>query len=403
MTYEDTNTTTRRNSIVHLGKCWSLVFLGLVLISPVQGHEFELEILVGGDTNPNKLSETFEVETAPYSTTRMTLSHMPTRTGFYYDLDIQGDIYFSDEDAVSDPKNADRTRGEVTLGYKWRPRFTYGRARFKWDVYAGAKDSTYIRKSTGNVAVTGTPPVEIGDRFDASWTGFSTSGKVPISEEADFLYDLYVEDTQYEELTATNLSNLNYQQGEIDFGFEKRIWPKVNLKTMMGAGFRTYEDRRAKQENTGLDLVGTDLEYTFLEIENTLEYLITDRWKWQVGFDIDQRQDNEENYYDTTQGEFFMSFRYRNKKAVRFLVSASYLKREFDNIEENPVLGIDEEDLREREGFRVRFELNRNILPGTPYEMDVVIGGKVSSFENSNPIFTYDRSQLYFGIRWRPF
>jgi len=289
------------------------------------------------------------------------------------------------------------------LGYRWRPRFDYGRATFDWEFYGGMKDSRYVRRSTGQLARTPEDPtgIDITDRFDATWSGFFTAGEIPISEEADFVYDLYVENKQYQEMVATTLSNLNYQQMELDIGFEKRIWPRVNLITMIGGGFRYYEDRRAKDLD-GDDILNTDLEYTFLEIENELEYSITNRWKWQIGMDIDQRKDNEDGYYDTTEGQVYMRFRYRNRDIVDFMLYVSYFKREFDNIEVDPAMNIDEEDLREREGYRGILELERAIFERSNFNIDLILGAEVWSFENSDPVFTYDRNKVYAGIRWYP-
>ncbi|MDH5233235.1 MAG: hypothetical protein OEY38_24550 [Gammaproteobacteria bacterium] len=381
----------------------TIVVMSIVAAQPLFAHEFEMELFTGGDTNPNELSASFDVDTAPYGFARATLKHMPARTGFYYKLDAKGSFYFADGDAVSNPKFANETRGEAVLGFKWRPRLKFGRARFKWDVYTGGRDTSYVRKSTGQIAripENGTI-LEIPNRFDAAWFGVSTSGVVPISDEADFLYDVYVEDKQYFEYTnVTSQSILDYQQSEIDIGFEKRIWPRTNLKTMIGAGVRIYQDRRAKEVDTGNDIPGTDLEFSFLEVENTLEYLITDRWKWQFGLDIDQRKDNEEGYYDTTQGQLFMRFRYRNQNTVKFLLSMSYVKREYDNIDQDPTLT--DEELKEREGYRVRAELSRAIFEQSRLSMDVVIGVESNSYENSNPNFTYDQNRVYFGVRWHP-
>lgn len=368
-------------------------------------HEFEFELFTGSNSNPNKLSDGFDVEAAPYGFAGFKLSHMPVRTGFYYDLDAKGTFYLSDDDAVSDPQFGDESRGELELGFKWRPRFKYGRARFKWELYGGARDSTYVFRNTGQTAMRDLDndgiDEDLSDRFDYTWSGFKTDVTIPISEEADFLFDLEVERREYELFEFPNISNLNYQQAYANLGFEKWIWPRTALKTMIGGGLRVYEDRRAKDVNDGSDIPGTELEYAFLEVENTLEYLITDRWKWQAGFEVQQRQDNEDGYYDATEGEIFMRFRYRNRDAVRFLLSIAYSKREYDNIDQDPTL-LDEE-MKERQGYRARAELSRAILENSPLHMDVVIGVEARSYKNSNPNFTYDESQAYLGFRWRPF
>ena len=389
-----------------LDKVGSIGILVLVVTAPlVQAHEFEMELFTGSSSNPNKLSDNIEVDPAPYGFASMKLSHMPVRTGFYYDIGAKGTFHVGDDSAVSDPSYADDSRGEATLGFKWRPRFKYGRARFKWEIYGGARDSTYIFRNTGQPATRDLDndgiDEDLSDRFDYTWSGFQSSGNIPISTEADFLFDLEFEDKQYELFEYPNISNLNYQQFYTNFGFEKWIWPRTALKTMMGGGFRYYEDRRAKDVNNGNDIPGTDLEYAYLDVENTLEYLITDHWKWQTGFSVQQRQDNEDGYYDATEGDIFMRFRYRNSDVVKFLLSISYSKRSYDNIDQDPTL-LDEE-MKEKKGFRVNSELSRAIFINSPLHMDVVIGVEADFFKNSNPNFTYDESQAYLGIRWRPF
>lgn len=381
------------------------VLLASVGATAVYAHEIEFELFSGSNTNPNKLPESFEVDAATFGFAGLKISHMPVRTGFYYNLDAKSTVFLADEEAISDPQHADESRGEVELGFKWRPRFKHGRARFKWELYAGARDSTYVFRSTGEPAMRDLDndgiDEDLGDRFDSTWSGFKTTMAIPISEEADFLFELDITDKQYELFEFPNLSNLNYQQAYMDLGFEKWIWPRTALKTMIGGGFRYYEDRRAKDVATGDDIAGTDLEYAYLEVENTLEYLITNRWKWQMGFEVQQRQDNEDGYYDSTTGKAFMRLRYRNKDAVKFLLSMSYGKRRYDNIDEDPTLL--EEEMREREGYSVKAELSRTIFERTHLNMDLVIGVEANDYEASDPNFTYSQEQGYVGIRWRPF
>lgn len=378
----------------------AVAWSGILMSQTSMGLDLSVEIITGSDSNPNRLSDNFEVDPGIFGVTEVELSHMPRRNGFYFDMDGKFTSYLEDEDAVSDPAYANEARASAKLGYKWRPRIHYGRARFTFELYGGLRDGRYVRRSSGELARS-LEGIDITDRFDATWSGFETAGRVPISEEADFIYDLYFEGKQYEEILGTTLSNLNYQQSEIDFGFEKRIWPRVNLLTMLGYGVRFYEDRRAKNQD-GADLPGTELEFTYLEAENVLEYLITDRWKWQIGLDVDLREDNEQNYYDTTQAQLFTRVRYRNGDWVRFLFYASYINRKFDNIELDINNGIDEEDLREKEGFRGKIELQRTVFVRPQMIFDLILGAEINSFTNSDPNFTYDRTQTYVGLRWRP-
>lgn len=391
-----------------------VVIAAMLVAMSSHAHEFELEFLTGSDSNPNRLSdeliidqttqEVIELDPGIFGTTSIKFSHTPRNTGFYYDLDARNTSYYADDDADSSPQHADEVRGSLDLGFRWRPRLPYGRARFIWGLYGGSRDSTYVRKSTGRIARTPEAPggISLEDRFDKTWVGFESSGRIGLPNDADFVFDWYVEDNQYEEILGANISNLNYTQAELDIGFEKWVWPSVQLITMVGVGARNYEDRRAKDED-GDDLPGTDLSFVLSEVDFSLEYLITDRWKFQIGLDLDSRIDNELGYYDTTQRQLYTRFRYRNGDFVRFLIYLSYVTRKFDNIEESVVAGIDEEDLREREGYRGRIELQRALMTRDIWRFDLILGVEAASFDNSNPNFTYSRNQAYLGFRWQPY
>ena len=377
-----------------------LVVATTLSLPSVYGHDLEIEFLLGADSNPNELQPRFEyINTAvPYGKSRIELSHMPVRTGFYYELEAKSSLYQDEPTAISNPKHGEETTAHADLGFKWRPRMKYGRARYKFELNYNARDTTFVDNSTGDIATFGGE--EIPDRFDASWAGASISGEIPISEEANFVFDLDAKDKQYESYETLGLSNLDYLQYNLEMGFEKWIWPRTELITLISAGAREYVDKRTRDDQ-GAIVANSNLEYTFLGVDNSLEYSITDRWKWKLGFEVNQRKDNEDGYYDTSAAEVFTRLQYRNGKYVKFVFNAAYVKRRYDNIDQ--VLNITEEEMRDREGFRIKGEFVRNMYEWTRVPFDLVFGFEAVSYENSNPDFTYDRGEVYFGARWRPF
>lgn len=386
----------------------------LALVSPTGFcHDLTIDFLLGSDSNPNQMAETFEPEGAPFGQTRIDLSHMPTRTGFYYDLEAEGSFYQTDEEAVSDPSLADETRTRVELGFKWRPQMDYGRGRFMFELFGQTKDSTYVDHSSGQIATFNriTPPLDeqIEDRFDYSYSGFFTSGSVPISTEAFFVYDIeYLQKTyqDYPNLELEGLDNLDYEQYELDIGFEKWIWPRTNLITMAGWGVREYLSKPAV-DGDGYEIPGSVLGYTMMEIENAIEFELSRTFSWKLGFDFEKRHDSGDGFYDSTYAGAFTRVQYNNPGYVKITLYAAYSKRKYDNIEEainaDPDDFMEEEDLRDREGYKVKLELVRNMYQWTRIPFDVILGAELKSYENSNPIFTYDRTQIYAGVRWRPF
>ncbi|MGH1469708.1 MAG: hypothetical protein ACRBCS_00835 [Cellvibrionaceae bacterium] len=390
--------------------CWvatSLVFMLSLSSATVVAHDFELDAVIGLDSNPNKLTSDLDLDNGGYGMSRFEFSHMPTRTGYYYQLEARTDIYKTGEETTVESNSEDFT-GKVELGYKWRPKNKHGRSKYKWELNYNEKDSIFVDRSSGDVPVfNGTP---VGERFDASWVGFDFSGTIPISNEAEFIFNVDFKNKEYESYEEIGLSNLNYKQANLDIGFEKEIWSKVFLKTMIGYSKRQYEDRRAREKNKAL-IPDTDLEYTYLEAVNAIEYRFAKRWKFEIGLDIDQRQDNEKGYYDSTQAKLITRLRYRNSDYVKFLFSARYLKRRYDEIGEDPAVGsivspggIDDEELeKSREGVRVRAEFIRRLVERGVLTLDLIMGIEYDSFENSNPVFSYDRGQTYVGLRWTPY
>lgn len=398
-----------KKSMLHANKI-SLSFASILLThlftQSVIAHDLELDILTGLDSNPNKLTNTLDLDNGGYGMERIEFSHMPIRTGYYYQLEVRSDIYKTGEETTYE-SNAEHFNGKAELGFKWRPKGKYGRSRYKWEINHNTKDSVFVDRSTGDVPVVN--GVAIGERFDAKWSGFDFSSTIPISEDADFIFNLDFKNKEYESYEELGLSNLNYKQADLDIGFEKEIWKKVYLKTLIGYSKRIYEDRRAREKNKTL-IPDTDLEYTYLEAINAIEYRFAKRWKFEIGLDVDQRQDNEKGYYDSTQAKLITRLRYRNRDYVKFLLSARYLKRRYDEIGEDPAVGtivtpgLNEEELeKSREGYRIRAEYIRRLTQRKILTLDLIMGIKYDSFENSNPIFSYDRAQTYVGLRWTPY
>ncbi|MGI1678508.1 MAG: hypothetical protein K6L75_07255 [Cellvibrionaceae bacterium] len=381
--------------------------LSLLASIEVIAHDFELDVAVGLDSNPNKLTKTLDLDNGGYGLGRIEFSHMPTRTGYYYQLEGRSDIYKTGEETTVE-SNSEHLNGKAELGFKWRPKNKYGRSKYKWEINYNTKDSIFVDRSSGDVPIFNGEPV--GERFDAVWVGFDFSGTIPISEEAEFIFNLDFKNKEYESYEDIGLSNLNYKQVNLDVGFEKEIWSKVFLKTMIGYSKRVYEDRRAREKNKTL-IPDTDLEYSYLEAINAIEYRFAKRWKFEIGLDVDQRQDNEKGYYDSTQAKLITRLRYRNSDYVKFLLSARYLKRRYDEIGEDPAVGsivtpggVDEEELeKSREGVRVRAEFIRRLVSQGPLTLDLIMGLEYDTFENSNPVFSYDRGQTYVGLRWTPY
>ncbi len=85
-----------------------------------------------------------------------------------------------------------------------------------------------------------------------------------------------------------------------------------------------------------------------------------------------------------------------------FYFDVSYFKREYDNTDYNDFF-VFEDEQKEREGYGLRAELVRNIIGRGWDRMDLIIGISADSFENEDPVYTYDRGQAYVGIRWRPY
>jgi len=367
----------------------------------VSAHQFTWDIIFGSDSNPLYLDETFDTSVEAYNQSRFEFSHDPKDGGIYYTLGGEGNQFADNKEVIGNSLNGDKILAKFALGYDWRPTFDNGEGQVRFEINYDHFDNVFVDRSTGRLARFNNAD-EVSDRFDYGAPGFLFSTVIPISEKADFILQIDGNDRAYEFYDIPGLSNLDFQEIEIDLGFEKLIWPRTLVKTMIGAGKRIYVDRRARRLVDGSFILDSDLEFSYLEVANSVDFSITDRWHWITGFDVDQRQDNKEGYHDVTNGEFFTRIRYINSEYVDFYFDVSYFKREYDNIDDNNILTF-EEELKEREGYGVRAELVRNIIGRGWDRMDLILGISVDSFEHDDPVYTYDRGQAYVGIRWRPY
>ncbi|GAB1256784.1 hypothetical protein NBRC116494_12860 [Aurantivibrio plasticivorans] len=371
-------------------------------------HDFTIDIINGVDSNPNKLTDTLDLDNGAFSETRFELSHTPGFTGYYYEVHIRNTDYVTGEETTSED-NTEELDANLDLGWKWRPKTKNGRATYRWEVNVNRKDSVYVDRSTGDVKTWYDVP--IGERFDATWVEVKTNGKVPLSEDAKFVYELKVKDKDYYDYQdeeffylsgnpAPPPSNLDYQQADLELGFEKEIWPNTQFENSIVFARRNYTDRRAKDED-GNEILNSDLSYRYLEAKNGLDHRIAKRWKFKWGLNVYQRLDNEDGYYDSLAGKAYMRLRYRNGDYVRFTLGLSYNHRRYDNAIDD--VNAEEESGRRREGFRFEAELIRRIVRKKFINLDVIIGARYEDFDNSNLKFAYDRGQIYGGIRWQPF
>ncbi|GAB1264849.1 hypothetical protein NBRC116492_16580 [Aurantivibrio infirmus] len=369
------------------------------LASNSNAHQFTWDIIFGGDTNPIFLDDSFETSVEAYNQSRFEFSHDAKDGGIYYTLKGDGSQFADNDEPLANSLNGDKILAKAALGWDWRPEFDYGEGQIKIELNYDHFDNVFVDRTTGRLARFN--GVEVSDRFDYSAPGFLISTVIPLSEEADFILEIDGNDRSYEDYNLPGLANLDFQEVEIDLGFEKLIWPRTLVRTMIGAGKRIYVDRRGRADD-GTIIADSELEFSYLEVENSIDFAITNRWHWITGFDIDQRKDSEGGYYDVTEGEFFTRIRYLNNEYVDFYFDVSYFKREYDNTDYNDFF-VFEDEQKEREGYGLRAELVRNIIGRGWDRMDLIIGISADSFENEDPVYTYDRGQAYVGIRWRPY
>lgn len=362
-------------------------------------HELAVDFILGGDSNPNRLADVFEVDTEAYTLGRVRFRHESAGTGFHYQIDGRNDLYTRDDEGVTNAANAEEIRLSVIGGFTWAPALAHGPANFTADIFYRRRDAIFVDRITGGVATfSGTM---IDNRFDAEEAGFQLSGDVPLSAAANFLFSLRSFDKKYESYVELGLANLDYQQTRVNLGFEKQMGARTRVRTIIGTGTRRYVDRRAREED-GVLLADSDLEFTLFGVTGMLDIQLGDRWNWQVGAEVDQRKDNESGYYDLTEASAFSQLRYRNEHFVNFLFTAAYLNRELDNIDDNAIMTLEEEE-KEKDGYRIGTELVRNVTDWLNYDVDLILGLNYESFGHDNLFYNYDRSQFYIGARWRAY
>lgn len=370
--------------------------IGLIAITNITfaeeiTHRIDADIFAGYDDNPFKLAESLNVYESYFYQLNLQLTNRRNETGVYYRFKANTIEYQDQEssDAGVDTFNAE-------LGFRWRPEFNDLKADYTFSIDVNTKDSTYYLRNTGNIATFGGEV--IGDRYDANWFDIRGRGKYPFSKLTALTFDIRWRNKSYEDYTAIGLSNLDYSELQFQGGFDLKFDNSWRWQPSLEWRGRYFDNKRIPDLQGDL-IEDTDLKFSYLRLINDFYVDVSDSIDIKVGYDIKQREDNGQGYYDNTENNANVRIRYREKPhELAFYIA--YVDRSFDNQTSDASAELEEEN-KSKQGFNVRLKYEYSLEEIITNNMKLVFEMEYGDYDNSDPFYVYERNQAYVGFESR--
>ena len=370
-----------------------VAFIGALLLGSAPAGavtELSLEVLAGYDSNVYNLNESVGVQAGAFTDMDAGFStgaSWPGRWSTIADVGVAARLYQAD---ASDGNTTDyflRVRGDSN-GKKNEHRFNWG-LRYK------IKDSTYVSHFTGDVATSGGTP--IGDRFDSGTLDASVGWAAPDAAAGRISIEASLQAKNYkEDYAALGLDRLDYTAYELMPQYEVG-GAMTSFRIRLPVARRQYTDRRAR-DNAGLDIAGSDLEYTYYGADLRLKHDLSRETVVTLSGDYEDRIDNAVDFGNRQSWSVGGDWLWRPSKVARLSAGARWKSRTLHNANfSNPAV-VDESPDKRGYSFGIKGEMP---FPGVDARDFTLLGGTDwDSYRNSNDDrYTYNRLQLYVGVK----
>lgn len=266
---------------------------------------------------------------------------------------------------------------------------------FDWALRYRLRDSTYVSRATGDVATSGGS--SIGDRYDSGIADLVGTWHLPGGTWGRVSLEGTAESKDYrEDYASLGLDRLDYTQFGLEPQYEyERGANSVRVKLPWAV--RQYRDRRVSDVN-GLPVAGTDLEYTYygLDLRYAREISKVDEVGFTGGYET--RSDNGVGYGDRKRWQTGVEWTHKPAKGEKLSAGVDYSSRVFDRpVTGNPLIN---DETPEKKGFALDVKYERP-FPGVAVPDLALLGAaRWESYSNSSdPIYEYDRYELFAGVR----
>lgn len=348
-------------------------------------------VVYGFDSNPHQLSS----DLLPVKQ-NFTAGEFKLRTNMYKT------VYFSanaTKSIYSDDVRADQFNASANLALK--SDFKIFKRKFKYKIAASyrTKDKTYVSKTTGLVSTFGGQ--SIADRYDSDQTNYL--GELSYKPHKFLKLNISYQDREktYQEFDIAGLSNLDYTQQYALLGMQYKASDVGRFYLNASVKQREYLDKRAK-DLEGVDIADTDLIYDYHTVNIGYIYRPSKDIRWKYAYNYEDRTDNGSGYYNANSGYLSIAGKYRIGD-YHFLKSRiKYSRFSFVNQLDQGEDPLDEE-AKEKQGVSLMFGYEWVVATLFDSNFAVYVEVEYSNFDNTNIIYTYERSMGSVGIRWSAF
>ncbi|WP_300532039.1 hypothetical protein [Maricaulis sp.] len=363
----------------------SVSLVALALAAPAATAQITATLETGYDDNPFRLSDQFDRREGGFLDTELRFEH-GFANGFGLDARI-GHL-------AAQSADGNRTDYALTVGYENETTLFGKPAELEFHVRGAGLDRSFVSRNTGEIGQFGGS--DIADRFDQSSMEFRARADITLSEAWTLRLQGDGRSRSYEDYTALGLSNLDYDQ--VFAHARLRYWPDRITDAQIGVslGHRVFDDRRGRALDTGF-LSGTDVEFSYLNIDASWKYVFRPDHDIRLAYSFDLREDNVTGYYDTSLHRTRLRYRYMPEWGNRFSAEIEYRDFTFDNIPAALIVN-DEENVAPNDGLRLTLSYDRRLMRSEDREIWLDLSLTHDDFSSPNDAFNYDRTVARVGI-----
>ncbi len=348
-------------------------------------------VVYGLDTNPHQLSSGLMPVEQKFVAGEFKLRSDIYKT-FYFSAKAEKSVYFDDA-------RADQLNASANLALK--SDFKIFKQKFKYKIAANyrAKDKTYVSKTTGLVATFGGR--SIADRYDS--TQINYLGELSYKLHKFLKLDISYQSREkiYQDYDIAGLSNLDYAQQFVQLGMQYKASDVGRFYLNLAVKQREYIDKRIK-DLEGIDIAATDLIYDYHTVNIGYIFRPGKDIRWKFAYNYEDRADNGLGYFNANSGYLSIAGKYRFGN-YHFLKSrVKYSQFSFVNQLDQGEDPLDEE-AKEKQGVSLMVGYEWVVATLFDSNFAVYLELEYSNFDNTNTIYTYERSMASIGIRWSAF
>jgi len=377
--------------ILHLIRVISLTSFATISLNVLSETKTDLTVdaLLGNDSNTHKLMDAFNPVSDTFLFTEVKFKGR-TDKKFYFSARYKGAKYSNDS-------NSDWSKVKVDMAYKSKiTQKNKKKTGYQLALSFNKNDTNYVSKFTGQLAEFGGQ--SLGDRYDANIINLNGeySYKTNATTMLDFRYQH--RNKKYESYNIVGISNLDYSHNQLGVDATFTMSKTADFSIKGDFTKRVYVDRRAK-DLTGIDIVGTDLEYNLFTLRGVYNYQPSKDNKWKYTAKLGQRTDSQAGYWDSKSNSFSIATQQIFGDDHELSVKLKYAVFEYDNRVDT--VGIDLEELaKANKGFALDIEHRWVFYRQGQSEVATYTILELDSFTSSTPEYEYQRNQISFGVRW---